>query len=438
MAAKTAYAVAWIIPLAALMPCRADAQSTISGLVTDPSGGPIANANVEASSPSLIERSRRTTTSSDGRYAIVDVRPGIYTVAFAADRFVSVERSVDVRANVTVAVDAQLAIGAVTETVSVTPANALVDVQNPTHPLTWTRGDLDAVPTARNVQSVASYAPGVHLNIPDVGGSQQIQQTYMAAHGSPHHHEVVLLDGLLINTTQSDGQVQTYPDNEMIQEATYSTIANPINAPSGGVFVNIVPKDGGNTVRGEFFGAYTPSRFVGNNLDPALLERGLTAQAKVTQIQDFDGSLGGPMRTDRLWFLLSGRRQRTFVQSPLCKNDDGTPCVERDHINTGHLRLTWRPNANNKFSAMLIRNFKKNEDEVVSNLTNGTPATVSASSQRIPYVYYVSQERWTLTATPRLRFESGFSVTKLDYKVIYQNGHTEPPFSPGWYSNVLL
>lgn len=435
---KLASLVFPVLVVLVLMSPTGSAQSTISGQVKDTLGAVMPGVRVEASSPALIEKLRTAATSGDGRYTIVDVRPGTYTMTFTMAGFATVKQQVEVRSNVTVPVDAEMKVGSVEETVIVQATDATVDVQNVAHPETLTRQNLDSVPTARNLQSLASYIPGVHLNIPDVGGSQQIQQTYMGAHGSPHHHAVILLDGMLINTTQADGQVQTYVDNEMIQEATYSTIGNPVDIMAGGVLANMVPKDGGNVLHGEFFGAYTPSQFVGNNLDSALSARGIAAQYKVTQIQDFDGSLGGPIRKDKLWFLISGRQQRTYVQSPLCKNTDGSPCVEQDHIYTGHVRLTYQLNSRNKFSAMWMRDFKKNEDEVVNNVANGVPATISASSQRIPWLYYVTQEKWTGTLTPKLLLEAGFSLSKLDYNVQYQNGQTQIPFSPAWYTDVLL
>jgi hypothetical protein len=416
----------------------ASAQSTISGVVRDASGAVMPGVRVEAASPALIEGSRIATTSRDGRYVIVDVRPGAYTMTFAMEGFASLTQQVEVLANVTVPVDANMQVGPIGQTVEVQEQLATVDIENVAHPEVLTRSNIDSVPTARNLQSIASYIPGVHLNVPDVGGSQQIQQTFMATHGNPHHHEVVLLDGMLINATQNDGQVQTYLDNEMIQEAVYSTIGNPVDSQAGGVFANIVPKDGGNELHGEFFGAYVPSQFVGANLDSTLIARGFTAQPGVTEIQDFDGSLGGPIQKNKLWFLLSGRKQLTYVQSPLCKNPDGSPCVEHDHIYTGHLRLTYQLNSRNKLSTMWMRDFKKNDDEVVYNVVNGVPATVSASTQRIPWMFYITQEKWTGTPTPKLLLEAGFSLNKVNYDVLYQNGKTQVPFSPAWYSEVLL
>ena len=440
MRAKFAVRLGAGLSVVLLFLARASAQSTISGQVKDTSGAVMAGVAVEASSEALIERSRSVVSNGEGRYAIVDVRPGSYTVTFTLMGFNTVKQQVEVPANVTVPLDATMQVGSIGQTVEVAGLVATVDVDNVSHPEVLTRSDVDSVPTARNLQSVGSYIPSVHLNIPDVGGSQQIQQTYIATHGNPPEHNVYLLDSMLVNTTQGDGQIQTYIENELVQEATYSTVGNPVDSTAGGVFVNLVPKDGGNNLHGEFFGAYTPSSFVGTNLDANLIARfagGNSAQSAITQLQDFDGSLGGPIKKDRLWFLLSGRKQQTYQQSPLCLNN-GSPCVDRSHIYTGHLRLTYQANAKNKFSAMWMRDFKRTEDEAVTNVANGVPVNFQATTQRIPAMYYITQEKWTGTVTPKLILEAGFSFDKLDYNVRYQNGQTQTPFSPLWYSDVLL
>ncbi|MBA0088117.1 MAG: carboxypeptidase regulatory-like domain-containing protein, partial [Acidobacteria bacterium Pan2503] len=169
---------------------RASAQSTISGQVKDTSGAVMAGVAVEASSEALIERARSVVSNGEGRYAIVDVRPGSYTVTFTLMGFNTVKQQVEVPANVTVPVDATMQVGSIGQTVEVAGLVATVDVDNVSHPEVLTRSDVDSVPTARNLQSLGSYIPAVHLNIPDVGGSQQIQQTYIATHGNPPEHNV--------------------------------------------------------------------------------------------------------------------------------------------------------------------------------------------------------------------------------------------------------
>jgi hypothetical protein len=261
----------------------------------------------------------------------------------------------------------------------------------------------------------------------------------MSTHGNPPQHNVVLLDGMLINSTGFDGQVQTYIDNELIHEATYQTSNVTADSSGGGVFVNLVPKDGGNAFHGDFFGAWVPSPFVGSSIDQALISRGLSAQSKITQIQDLDGSLGGRLIKDKLWFLISGRKQLTYQQSPLSKRADGSPEIDRSYLYTGHLRLTWQLNPKNKFSAMWMRDWKTSLDEVVTNTFAGVvPANFSASTRRPPVMLYLFQAGWTGTMTPNLILHAGFSLNKEDTDILYQPGQEKVPFTPEWYSNVFV
>ena len=162
--------------LSCLLPSIALAQSTISGIVRDSSGAVVANATAEAGSDVLIERTRKVNTNAEGRYAIVDLRPGTYTVTVSSAGFVTVKQTIIVPANVTVPVDAELKVGSVAETVSVEARVATVDVENVAHPETLTRAEMDALPTGRYMQSIGSYVPGAHLNLPDIGGSQRDQK----------------------------------------------------------------------------------------------------------------------------------------------------------------------------------------------------------------------------------------------------------------------
>lgn len=149
-------AVLWV-----LLPGAATAQSTIAGQVTDTTGAVLPGVSVEASSPALIEKVRTVVTNADGRYSIVDLRPGTYVVSFTLTGFSTVKREgVDVSANVTVPVNAELRVSAVEETITVTGATPVVDIQQAAQRQVLSRDTLDALPMAR------SYLParrkGVH------------------------------------------------------------------------------------------------------------------------------------------------------------------------------------------------------------------------------------------------------------------------------------
>jgi Carboxypeptidase regulatory-like domain len=422
----------------------ASAQSTISGVVKDASGAVMAGVKVEAASEVLIEKSRVVLTSGDGRYAIVDLRPGLYTMTFAVPGFATVKQQVDVPANVTVPVDAEMKPGTVGQTVEVQALVATVDVDNVAHPEVLSRSDMDAIPSARNMQSLGSYVPSVHLNTPDVAGSMQVQQTYLIAHGNSPSDDTYLLDGMLINSTIGDGRAQNYIDNAIVQETTYQTSNLTAEVSAGGVYTNMVPKDGGNQFHGELFLGWVDSHFVGTNVDQRLIARGLTGQSAVNKIEDFDGSIGGPIKRDKLWFLLTGRKQLTNLQSAGSFFSNGSPGIEVDKIYTGTARLTWQINPKNKFSAMWSRMWKSISADIVSSLFglgagmspyNATNPEIS-SLRRDPVMFYILQGKWTGTLTPKLLLEGGFSLNKEDFNVLYQPGIQKTPFTPEWYANA--
>src|SRR5262249_56026467 len=114
--------------------------------------------------------------------------------------FSTVKQQATVPSNVSVPVDAEMKVSALEETVTVQGAAATVDVENVAHPQVLSRADMDAIPSARNMQSLGSYVPGVHLNTPDVAGSMQVQQTYLTAHGNQSQDATYSLDGMLVNS----------------------------------------------------------------------------------------------------------------------------------------------------------------------------------------------------------------------------------------------
>ena len=244
------------LSLLALSPPAALAQSTIAGLVRDASAAVLPGVTVEAASPVLIEKTRSVVTDGEGRYSIVDLRPGTYQVTFTLAGFSTLKRDgIIVPADTTVSVNADLRVGALEETVTVSGESPVVDVQNTARQQVVTRDLMDSIPSARNIQSVGSLVLGIRLNIPDVAGSQQTEQTYMAAHGNSSLHTTVLLDGMPAQTNLADGAVQNYIDNALIAEATYQTSGVSAETSAGGVRLNLIPKDGGNTVHGAgFFG----------------------------------------------------------------------------------------------------------------------------------------------------------------------------------------
>src|SRR5262245_61623171 len=293
------------------------AQSAISGLVRDTSGAVMPGVTVEAASPVLIEKVRSAVTDDQGRYTIVDLRPGIYSVTFTLPGFNTFKQEgLELPANFTATVNAEMRIGALEESVTVTGATPLVDVQNTQRQVVLNRELLDSVPTARNYSGLASLMPGVRMSNTDVGGNQQMEQIYMTVNGSRQTDTTVQVDGMNLNSLMSDGQVQAYFSDAAMAEITYQTSGVTADVSTGGVRINMIPKDGGNFFSGQVFVGGTDGSWQANNVTDELRARGLTRGSRVAKITDFNFGLGGPIKKDKLWFFTSWRRIATDSVTP--------------------------------------------------------------------------------------------------------------------------
>src|SRR6188768_942645 len=157
-----------------LTPRWALAQTgSISGVVRDSSGAVLPGVTVEVSSPQMIEKVRATVTDENGRYQIVRLPVGKYTVSFKLEKFATVERSnVDLTSDFTAPVNVEMKLGATSEVVTVqAAAAALVDVQNARQRQVFQREELADLPITRNVNSLLQLVPGIAITSSNGGNS---------------------------------------------------------------------------------------------------------------------------------------------------------------------------------------------------------------------------------------------------------------------------
>src|SRR5262245_14997301 len=437
---KVARRAAGVAMLLALLPAVAAAQSTIAGVVKDTSGAVLPGVTIEAASPVLIEKTRSVISDGEGRYSIVDLRPGTYDVTFTLTGFSTFKREgVIVPSNVTVPINADMKVGSLEETVTVSGSSPVVDVQNVSKVQVLTRELMDTIPSARNMQAIGALVPGIRLNIPDVGGAQQTEQTYMATHGNSALHNTILLDGMPAQTNLADGQVQNYIDNALIDESVYQTSAISAESSAGGVRLNLIPKDGGNQIHGSgFFGGSADDwGLQADNVDDYLRGRGLASGARIDYLNDFNFSLGGPVLKDKLWYFGSVRHQGTYIQVPNTLLKNGDPGIEDAWIDSYVLRGTWQATPRNKFAVTYQRNYKWKKHEIFLGGQEGLPIfPEETAGYREPWLYYIAQAKWTSPITSRLLLETGYSGDILHYFDVYQPGTTRERGTPEWYANT--
>ena len=316
---------ACLVVVLSLIPASALAQgastATISGVVRDSSGAVLPGVTVEAASPALIEKVRSTVTDDRGEYRLAELRPGTYTVTFSIAGFSTLQRAgLELRTNFTAQVDVELKVSALEETITVTGATPLVDVQGATQQRTVTKELLDTVPTAKSVLGIAALIPAVvePPNAQDVGGSKGERSVRITVHGGKTFDSRLLQDGMRYNALTPgigslEGTGRGYYVNPLAVQEVVVDLGTMGSAEYslGGAQVNSIPRDGGNRFTGSFFVAGTGDSLQSDNLDDDLIAQGLTSVNSVKKVYDFNAAFGGPVLADRLWFFASARRWGT-------------------------------------------------------------------------------------------------------------------------------
>ena len=142
---------------------------SIAGVVKDTSGAVVPGVKVEVSSPALIEKVRVAVTGSAGEYKIVTLPIGTYTVTFSLQGFQTLKREgIQLNADFTALVDADLTLGAMTQTVEVTTASPVVDVQNVGSQSILTKDQLDSLPTTQSLVDLSQITLAM---VPSASGS---------------------------------------------------------------------------------------------------------------------------------------------------------------------------------------------------------------------------------------------------------------------------
>jgi hypothetical protein len=400
-----------------MLPTAAFAQgagATIAGVVRDTSGAVLPGVTVEVASPALIERVRATVTDGTGQYRIVDLRPGTYSVTAALAGFNTFKRdNVEVSGTGVFTINADLRVGAIEETVTVSGETPVVDLQSTTKERVMSKEVVDALPTGRLYTNLGVLVPGVNSTARDVGGASGVTMGSLTAHGGQTGDQRILQNGLNVMTLQTGGGNigGSIPNTSAAQEVAIDTSAASAERQTGGVSVNFIPRDGGNTVRGSLFvtGAWEGQQ--ASNFTQELVDQGLTLANKYRQNWDINPGIGGPVLRDKLWYYFTYRdngalnyaagmffNQNQYLPNvwtylPANGQNGGVarPALA-NHASflDAQIRMTWQANPKNKFAGTWDQQWKNEKRGV-----NATTAPESGVEFRFPVQRLLHAEWWS-------------------------------------------
>ena len=341
---------------------------TITGTVQSADGLSLPGATVTASSP-VLQGQRSATTDVNGVYFIKGLPAGTYTVVFDMPSFKSATKAnIQINVGSTVDVPLTMSLAGVSETVNVvgeTPKPSALTV--PTLSQAFTKTELDPLPVGRVPNQIADLSPGLTSNTSNVG--------QLAISGATSFDNVFMMNGVDIN----DNLFGT-ANNLFIEDAIEQTniLTGGISAEygrfSGGV-VNIITKSGGNKFGGSFRENFsnpkwideTPRQKAANITNPDLLGKST------------EGTFGGPIARDKLWFFSSGRYESTDSNLTFILSDQSA--IRHDTNKRGELKFTGTPSMGHTISGDYTNNSTEQGNRFSLNSNSLDPSVLVTQTQ---------------------------------------------------------
>ena len=265
----------------------------LTGNVTT-DGGPLPGATVTISSPSL-QGVKTTVTGENGAYIFPALPPGRYTVTVELEGMATVERQVQVNLAQTAKVDVDLRVAAVAEAITVT-ASSPTTLETTAVSQNIDAKTLDNLPINRTILGAATLAPGVSPEGPN-------DQLMIA--GAPSYENLYIVNGAVVNDS-----IRGQPESVFIEDAIAETtvLTGNISAEYGrftGGVVNTITKSGGNEFSGSIRDSLENDDWTNKTPFPGEAD-------KVDELNEvYEGTLGGFILRDRLWFFGAGRTRET-------------------------------------------------------------------------------------------------------------------------------
>lgn len=417
----------------------ASAQS-LAGTVRDTSGAVLPGVTVEAASPALIEKVRTAVSDGNGQYQIANLPPGSYRLTFSLAGFATVVREgVDLSGSGVTSINAELRVGALEESITVTGETPVVDVQS-ARQTTVIDGDVvRTLPASRSYGNYLAAIPAIQAT--GFNNGVQTSNNFFTARGGRSNEGAIQIDGLIVGSPFNGGGVSNYLyDMNNAAEVQVSISGGLGESDRGAPIFNIIPKTGGNTFSGNYFGSFAGQWGQSSNIDEPLRALGFADAPALRKNWDNNISVGGPIKKDRIWFFANWRTLGTHIDTQnLYANrnagnpnewrwvrDEGVRVRNANSRMVNAIRLTSQVTPRNKVGFFIDytkncsgSSFTKDADQCRKPGDDWTAAGpgigpgVATTSPESASVWQaplkIAQATWNSPITNRVLFEAGWS-----------------------------
>ena len=377
---------------------------TIRGTVQDQQNLPVPGVTITATSPAL-QGPRATVSDGEGNYTLAALPAGQYEVTFELSGFKTIKQTTSVSVGLQVTQNVTLTTGTLSEAIQVVAETPSI-IATPTVGANIRKEEIDALATARTIQGIATLSPNLTERSPNAG--------QVVINGAFAWDNVFMINGVDVNDN-----LFAQPQNLFIEDAIEETtvLTSGISAEygrfSGGV-VNAVTKSGGNRFTGSYrANLLNPAWSVESPFERSTTNPATGATKTVTEYLDklqavHEGTFGGPIARDRLWFFAAGRYQKT--DNPVTLAETGLSLVSNDLNKRGEVKLTGTVAPNHTLQGGYLNNYRERTNN--SGLQSFIIDPASEVDRTNPNMYYFTNYRGL---RGNMMFEAQYSQRKFKF-----------------------
>ena len=350
-----------LVFIAASTAARAQTVSTtagaVNGTVTDATRAVLPGVTITVSGSAAMG-SPTTVTDQNGFFRLPRLAPGDYTLTFDLSGFSSVTRQgIHVSLGFTATVNVEMSPGSVAETITVSGASPVVDLQSTNVTTHFDTERLANLPGSRDFWAVVAQTPAVSMSRVDVGGSGALTQQPYTAYGLTSSGGVNrgVVEGIMVNEGAGGGGSDLYyTDYGSFAEIAVNAVGNTAEMPNPGVLSQFITKSGGNAYHGTLYGDYENDAMEAHNIDASQIAAGVTGSDvlaavdtnRLSSFNDFNVDVGGFVIKDKMWWYGAYRRTSTGQRYPTLVDD-----IQQTWAPVGTGKITYNFTPSQKFIA---------------------------------------------------------------------------------------